>query len=75
MGIEEAALTNMHMDKNAVERSKKLFEKLKAVLIEENPTYREAKVAINRLDNYLRIETGTYISNTPINDMHPTKDI
>lgn len=71
MGIEEAALTNMHIDKDAVKRSREIFGKLKNVLIEENPTYREAKAAIDKLDNYLRIETGAYISKTPINDMHP----
>lgn len=71
MGIEEAALTNMHMDKDAVKRSKEVFEKLKDTLLEENPTYREAKAAIDKLDNYLRIETGAYISKTPINDIHP----
>lgn len=69
VGIEEAALTNIHMDKEAVERSRKLYEKLRAVLIAENPTYREAKVAIQKLDNDLRIETGAYISKKQVNDI------
>lgn len=69
IGIEEAALSNMHLDKESVERSRKLFEKLQAVLMEENPTYREAKVAIGKLDNNLRIETGAYISKIQVNDI------
>lgn len=35
----------------------------------ENPTYREAKVAIQKLDNDLRIETGAYISKKRVNDI------
>ena len=71
MGIEEAALTNMHMDADAVSRCNELFEKLRDTLLEENPTYREAKVAIYRLDKFLRLETGAYISKLPLSNMHP----
>lgn len=71
MGIVKVALTNMHMDDDAVSRCNELFEKLKDTLLEENPSYREAKVAIDRLDRFLELETGAYISKLPLSNIHP----
>lgn len=72
MSVETVACSSMQNDSTAIRKSNDVFEKLKVILIEENPSYKEAKAAIDKLERFLEVQTGTYISEVRINNIYPS---